>query len=128
MTLSYNLAYLEIILVHPTRHQSFANTMQLHLTQDLTPRLELFLKPVCNQATLVAYDLKLAAFLFVFLLFTQFIMSETKSVVALAISILVSFSSSFGSFVDYPYQSPKTISSRIEGDGSICRVFSSPAD
>ena len=91
MTLKYNLAYLEIILVHPTRRKSFVNTMQPHLTQDLTPRLELFLKPVCNQATLVAYDLKLAAFLFEFLVFTQFIMSETKSVVALAISILVSF-------------------------------------
>ena len=30
MTLSYNLAYLETILVHPTRRQSFANTVQLH--------------------------------------------------------------------------------------------------
>ena len=38
MTLSYNLAYLETILVHPTRRQSFANTVQPHWTQDLTPR------------------------------------------------------------------------------------------
>ena len=28
MTLSYNLAYLETILVHPNRRQSFANTVQ----------------------------------------------------------------------------------------------------
>ena len=69
MKLEYNLAYLEIILVHPTRRQSFANTMQPHLTQDLTPRLELFPKPVCNQATLDAYDLELAAFLFEFFSF-----------------------------------------------------------
>ena len=30
MTLSYNLAYLETILVHPMRCQSFANTVQPH--------------------------------------------------------------------------------------------------
>ena len=30
MTLSYNLAYLETIIVHPTRLQSFANTVQPH--------------------------------------------------------------------------------------------------
>ena len=38
MTLSFNLAHLETILVHPTRRQSFANTVQPHWTQDLTPR------------------------------------------------------------------------------------------
>ena len=38
MTLSYNLAYLETILVHPNRRQSFANTVQPYWTQDLTPR------------------------------------------------------------------------------------------
>ena len=39
MTLSYNLAYLETILVHPTRRQIFANTVQLNCTSDLTPCL-----------------------------------------------------------------------------------------
>ena len=38
MTLSYSLAYLETIWVHPTRRQKFANTVQPHWTQDLTPR------------------------------------------------------------------------------------------
>ena len=39
MTLSYNLAPLKTILVHLTRRQIFANTVQPHWTQDLTPRL-----------------------------------------------------------------------------------------
>ena len=30
LTLSYSLAFLEIILMHPTRRQSFANTLQPH--------------------------------------------------------------------------------------------------
>ena len=38
MTLSYSLSYLETIWVHPTRRQKFANTVQPHWTQDLTPR------------------------------------------------------------------------------------------
>ena len=37
MTLSYDLAYLETILVHPTKRQNFANTVQPHRLQDLTP-------------------------------------------------------------------------------------------
>ena len=52
-------------------------------------KITLFLKPVFNQATLVAYGLNLAALLIG--IFTRFIMSETKSVGALTYSMLVSF-------------------------------------
>ena len=74
MTLSYNLGYLETILVHPTRRQRFANTVQSRWTQDLTPNPKMIIfwwkiwyrweqSPLPTQIFWVLYSRLLADFL-----------------------------------------------------------------